>query len=96
MGTWAGSGFQIALDELSLKDLSIKTGLTTSKSENFKISTFNNVINIEGVKDNVSFFDIAGRKIQSVSVTGTFNSNKLNSGLYIVNVDGISTKVSVK
>ena len=96
VGTWAGSGFQIALDELSLKDLSIKTGLTTSKSENFKISTFNNVINIEGVKDNVSLFDIAGRKIQSVSVTGTFNSNKLNSGLYIVNVDGISTKVSVK
>ncbi len=96
MGTWWGSGYQISLDNLSLKDLSLNTGLTSSKSENFKISTSNNIIIIEGVKDNVSLFDIAGRKIQSVNLTGTFNSKTLNTGFYIVSIDGNSTKISVK
>ena len=96
MGTWWGSGYQILLDNLSLKDLSLTTSIKDSKLDNYKISTSNNIIHIENIKGNVSLFDIAGRKIQSVNVTGTFNSNKLNAGLYIVNIDGNSTKVSVK
>jgi PKD repeat protein len=96
MGTWWGSGYQILLDNLSLKDLSLTTSIKDSKFDNYKISTSNNIIHIENIKGNVSLFDIAGRKIQSVSVTGTLNSKTLNSGMYIVSIDGNTTKVSVK
>jgi hypothetical protein len=54
------------------------------------------MIHIENVQTIVSLFDISGRKIQSVNATGTFNSKILNAGLYIVSIDGVSTKVSVK
>ena len=96
MGTWGGSGFQISMDELSLKDLSLNTSVTDSKFDNYKISTSNNIIHIENVKATVSLFDISGREIQSVNANGTFNSKTLNHGLYIVSIDGNSTKVSVK
>lgn len=72
------------------------TDLVSSKSESYKILTSDNMIKIEGVKGNVSLFDISGRKIQSVNITGTFNSKTLSAGLYIVSIDCVSTKVSVK
>jgi|GEM_PF-2976893 len=96
MGTWWGSGYQIAWDEFSLKDFSLTTGSLFSKSDNYKISTSNNLIKIKDVKGNVSLFDIAGRKIQSVNINGTFTSKTLNVGFYIVSIDGVSTKVSVR
>lgn len=97
MGTWDGAGFQIAWDELSLKDLTLlSTGLTTYKPENYKIITSQKRITIEGVNTSVDLYDISGRKIQSQYLTGTFNSKTLNTGLYIINIDGYTTKVSVK
>lgn len=96
MGTWSGSGFQISMDELSLKDLSLSTGVAQLNSEKYKITTNNSRINIDGVIGVVELFDISGRQIQSAKTVGTFTSNILNSGLYIVRIDGISTKVSVK
>ena len=96
MGTWWGSGYQIAMDNLSLKDLSLTTSVTDSKFDNYTISTSNNMIHIENVQAIVSLFDISGRKIQSVNSNGTYSSKKLNAGLYIVSIDGVSIKVSLK
>ncbi|MHB9141646.1 MAG: T9SS type A sorting domain-containing protein [Paludibacter sp.] len=60
------------------------------------IYTNNSSIVVEGVTNNVSVFDIAGRNIQSMSLVGTFTSKSLNAGLYIVRVDGATRKVAVK
>jgi PKD repeat protein len=96
MGTWSGSGYQITLDNISLKDISATTSVIDPTSVDYKISTSNSIITIDGVKRNVGLFDISGRKIQSVNTTGIFNSKTLNAGLYIVSIDGVSTKVSVR
>jgi PKD repeat protein len=96
MGTWWGSGFQIGLDNMSLIDLTLTTGITESKLDKYKITTSNHIIQIGGANGNVSIFDISGRKIQSVNGTGTLNSKTLNTGMYIVSIDGNTTKVSVK
>ena len=54
------------------------------------------MLTIENVKSDVQIFDISGRVVQSAVASGTFVSNKLNKGLYIVKVDGATKKVSVK
>ncbi|MDX9919473.1 MAG: T9SS type A sorting domain-containing protein [Paludibacter sp.] len=56
----------------------------------------NQMLTIENVKSDVQIFDISGRVMQSAVASGTFVSNKLNKGLYIVKVDGATRKVSVK
>lgn len=96
MGTWNGAGFQVAWDEFSLKDLSLTTDIIEPITDSYIISTFNNVVKIEGVKGNVSLYNIEGRKIQSENVNGTFSSEFLNAGFYIVSVNGASTKVLMK
>lgn len=96
MGTWWGSGYQIGLDNVSLMDLTLTTSVTESKLDKYKITTSNHIIQIGGVNGNVSIFDISGRKILTENVTGTFSSKPLNAGLYIVSINGVSTKVSLK
>jgi hypothetical protein len=36
-----------------------------------------------------------GGRVQSTKLIGTFSSNSLNKGLYIIRVDGATQKVSV-
>ncbi|MDD4969305.1 MAG: PKD domain-containing protein [Paludibacter sp.] len=97
MGTWDGIGYQIALDELKLKEtLKVVNGIENFNSNQFKITTINNKINIDGVLRTVELFDVSGRQIQSVKTAGTFTSNSLKSGLYIVRIDDFTTKVAVK
>ena len=62
----------------------------------YTITTYNHIINIDGVLSKVELFDMTGRSIQSAKVTGKFSSRQLSSGLYIIHVDGFSAKVSVK
>ena len=62
----------------------------------YTITTYNHIISIDGVQSKVELFDVAGRSIQSSKVTGKFSSRPVNSGLYIIHVDGYSAKVSVK
>ena len=81
MGTWWGSGYQISLDNLSLIDLTLTTAVNQSVSDKYKISTSNNMIQIEGANGSVNIFDISGRKIQTEIVTGKFISKSLNAGL---------------
>lgn len=72
------------------------TGITPTNEATNKIYSSNNQLIVENVISKVAIYDITGRAIQSEVVNGTFKSKKLNSGLYIVQVDGASKKVSVK
>ncbi len=62
----------------------------------YSISTSNKSINIDGVQKKVELYDLAGRLLQSANVTGKFKSQVLNTGLYLVRVDGSTEKISVK
>lgn len=96
MGTWDGAGFQIAWDELTLKDLSLTTATKATLSDDYKISTFNKTIMVDNVKTSIALFDISGRCIQAAKVVGKYSSETLQSGLYLVVVDGCSKKISVR
>jgi len=65
-------------------------------ADKYKVYTVANSIVVEGVTSQVSIFDVSGRKIQSAKLAGKFSSKALNSGLYILLVDGASKKVAVK
>ncbi|MFA5044831.1 MAG: hypothetical protein WC542_02740 [Paludibacter sp.] len=56
----------------------------------------NSSIVVEGVTNDVTVLDLAGRTVQSSNMVGTFTSKSLNAGLYIVRVDGATRKVAVK
>ncbi len=74
-------------------------GLMTSVKElsvdNHKIYTKNSSIVVEGVHSRIEIFEITGRVVQSQKVNGNFTSKALNSGVYIIRVDGVSKKVAV-
>ncbi len=65
-------------------------------ADKYKIYTNQNSIVVEGVTSKVELFDITGRNIESTLLNGTYKSKTLNSGLYIVKVDGATQKVSVR
>ena len=62
-------------------------------TDNYKIYTQAKSIIVEGVISQITVFDMCGRTIQSSKLSGKFCSKVLNSGLYIILVDGASKKV---
>jgi hypothetical protein len=64
--------------------------------DNYRIYTANHSVVVEGVTSQVDVFDASGRSVQSQKVVGTFSSKNLSSGLYIIRVDGATTKVSLR
>ena len=97
MGTWDGAGYKIAWDEFKLTETpKAPTGITLPNFDQYKISTANNMISIDGVKGSIELFDISGRNIQTVKLSGKYSSRALNSGMYIIRIDGLTTKISVK
>ncbi len=60
------------------------------------IYSSNGILTIEGVNAQVEVFDISGRLLQQAKLTGTFNSEKLNRGLYLLRVDGKTAKTMVQ
>lgn len=71
------------------------TGLPTINSDKYKVYSNNRTIVVEGVTSSVEVYEISGRIVESVLMTGVFNSKQLNKGLYIIKVDGATKKVSV-
>jgi hypothetical protein len=71
------------------------SALQEINANKYKVYTFNNSIVVEGVTSQVTIFDVSGRKIQSAKLAGKFSSKALNSGLYILLVDGATKKVAV-
>lgn len=72
------------------------TALPALNADKYKVYTLGNTIVVEGVTSQVDVFDISGRNIESMKLTGKFSSKALKSGLYIIMVDGATKKVSVK
>jgi hypothetical protein len=65
-------------------------------SGNYRWYSLDGTIVVEGVKTGVSVFDLTGRMIQRASLTGTFVSGSLKSGIYIVRIDNEAHKVYVR
>ncbi len=74
----------------------VPSSVRSIKDAQNKMFTTNQILTIENVKSDVQILDISGRTLQKAIVTGSFVSNKLNKGLYIIKVDGATKKVSVK
>jgi hypothetical protein len=72
------------------------TGINEIQVANNRMYTENSKIVVEAVKSQISLFDIAGRRIQSENMNGTFTSKALKTGMYIVRVDGATRKMGVK
>ena len=94
----AGSNFDFdfLFDEVYFKEKGTSTGVTATKSDKYKIIVNDGVIRVDGVESMVELFDITGRKLQTVKFTGTYSSKQLNSGIYIIRVDGLAMKIGVK
>ena len=72
------------------------SGVSNIKDASNKIYSQNNQLIVEDVLSNVEVFDISGRIIISAKMSGTFKSAVLNSGFYVVKVDGATKKVIVR
>jgi hypothetical protein len=64
--------------------------------DSHRIYSANHSLVVEGVTSQVDVIDMTGRILQSAKTVGTFTSKNLNSGLYIIRVDGAATKVALK
>ena len=71
-------------------------GLKGLDADKYSVYTNNNSIVVEGVTAKAELFDISGRNLQTVNGAGTYTSQSLNKGLYIIRIDGATMKVAVK
>ena len=94
--TASNAGSSNVLTSTDLITVINPNGLNTIDFNKYSITTSNHMIQIDGVQSSVELFDISGRSIQSVKTTGKFSSQTLQTGLYIIRVDGSSAKISVK
>jgi len=65
-------------------------------NDNFNIYPLAGQIIVEGVFSRVDIYNLAGKLVQSAKASSAFTSEPLNTGLYIVRVDGVSKKLLVK
>lgn len=94
--TASNSGSNDVLTSTDLITVISAAALNEIDFNKYSITTSQHIIHIDGVQKSVELFDIAGRIIQSANIVGKFNSKQLNSGLYIIRVDGNTAKISVK
>jgi len=94
--TASNSGSTDTLVQTDLLTIIGASSVASVDFDKYSISSNINRIYIDGVTKNVELFDISGRRIQTENVVGKFISNSMNSGLYIIRVDGFTTKVIVK
>jgi hypothetical protein len=72
------------------------SGINDPSVDAYKIYTINGTVIVEGVNTAVSVFDLTGRMIQQAHVKGTFESQNLQPGIYILRVDNQTQKVSIR
>jgi hypothetical protein len=63
---------------------------------NYRLYSIDGTIVIEGVTSDVSVFDLTGRLVQKASLSGTFVSKNLKSGIYILRIDNEAHKIFVQ
>lgn len=71
------------------------TGVPTLNMDEYTVYSTNGAVIVNGVKQKVEMFDITGRLVQSANTSGSFTSKTVNSGIYILRVDGATLKVLV-
>lgn len=71
------------------------TGVPTLNMDEYTVYSTNGAVVVNGVKQKVEMFDITGRLVQSANTSGSFTSKTVNSGIYILRVDGATLKVLV-
>ncbi|MDD3078819.1 MAG: hypothetical protein PHH37_06915 [Paludibacter sp.] len=83
------------IDQLNAAYTASPSGIYLISDSYYKIITDGNLIKITGLKgtENVSLFDITGRKLSTSKSQNEFN---VNTGIYLVKVDNTVTKVIVK
>lgn len=74
----------------------IVNGINPLNKDKFTVYTKNNVVYVSGAKSQVELFNSAGQRIENQKATSSFTSKKLNSGMYILRIDGSTRKVVVK
>ncbi|MBP6610119.1 MAG: T9SS type A sorting domain-containing protein, partial [Paludibacter sp.] len=72
------------------------TGVNNVDANKYKVYTSNKSVIIEGVTSKAELLDMSGRIIESKVMSGTFRSETLKAGLYIIKVDGQTQKVAIK
>lgn len=94
----AGSNFDFdfLFDEVYFREKGTMSAVEYIKAEKYKILAVNSRIVVEGVTSKVELFDLSGRCLQSQKMSGTYSSKMLNTGLYIIRVDGFSSKIVVR
>jgi len=88
--------FDFLLDEVYFREKGTNAVIDEIKADKYKILAVNSRIVVEGVNSKVELFDLSGRCLQSQRMSGTFSSKMLNTGLYIIRVDGFTSKIVVR
>ncbi len=78
------------------KKVYVAAGIKNLLPNSYRMYSSNGSVVVEGVNSSVAVYDLLGRVMQSSKLRGTFVSTSLNSGIYIVRVDGFSQKVYVR
>ncbi|HET9569934.1 MAG TPA: PKD domain-containing protein [Bacteroidales bacterium] len=94
--TASNSGSSDVLISTNLITVVGPSALAVAQNGNYSIYTKNQCVNVEGVKSKVELFDLSGRLVQAAEVVGNYHSKALNAGMYIIKVDGLTAKISVK
>lgn len=94
--TASNSGSSDVLVSTNLISVSGANAIAETDINSYKIITDNHVVSVEGVVSYISIFDISGHLVQAATASGRFSSVPLESGVYLLNIDGFRKKVVVK
>jgi hypothetical protein len=72
------------------------TSVNKISTSYYRYYTQDGTIVVEGVLSGVSVFDLTGRMVQKASLSGTFVSKNLKSGIYILRIDNEAHKIFVQ
>jgi hypothetical protein len=72
------------------------TSVNKISTSHYRYYTQDGTIVVEGVHSAVSVYDLTGRMVQKTSLSGTFVSKNLKSGIYILRIDNEAHKIFVQ
>ena len=77
-------------------DSDLNTNQSLIKTNDLILYSVNGVVTVTGEFDEVSIYDITGRRVQSEKVTNYFESKLLNTGIYLIKTDKQTEKIVVR
>jgi hypothetical protein len=88
----SGPVFNITVENWKL----LWTSVNKISTSNYRYYTQDGNIVVEGVLSGVSVYDMTGRMVQKASLSGTFVSKNLKSGIYILRIDNEAHKIFIQ